>query len=91
LLASNAKWKLDDFLESWRKAVPGGMKPHLQMLAGEALEELVGPESWLYHFSISSLPRKPEARFAALFKRRPKWEWEHLEPYLRYFLAIKFP
>lgn len=84
LLTSNAKWKLQDFMESWRKAVPAAMNPHMQMLAGEALVDSVGPESWVHQFSITSLPRKPEARFAALFKRRPKWEWDDLEPYLRY-------
>lgn len=83
LLASNSKWKLQEFLASWQRAVPDGMNPRLQMLGGEAVVDVVGPEPWLHQFSISSLPRKPEARFAALFKRRAKWEWEDLEPYLR--------
>ncbi|CAM6107033.1 unnamed protein product [Calypogeia fissa] len=83
LLASFAKWKLQEFLESWRKALPAGMSPHLQMLRGEALVDVLGTDSWLQRFSISSLPRKPEARFAALFKQRAKWEWDDLELYLR--------
>ncbi len=33
-------------------------------------------------FAARELPLDPAARFAALFRRRPRWEQAELEPYL---------
>ncbi|XP_024542638.1 sister chromatid cohesion protein DCC1-like [Selaginella moellendorffii] len=83
LLSSTGRWKTNEFLEAWQRALPPGMKGELEMLRGEALVTRLGSDSWLHRFSSSSLPTQPDARFAALFKERSKWEWNDLEPYLR--------
>ncbi len=84
LLRDSAKWKLEEFMKEWQRTTPAGIEPSIEMLRGEALVEKLGPESWLQLYSISSLPTKPADRFSALFKERAKWEWDDLEPYLRY-------
>jgi sister chromatid cohesion protein DCC1 len=84
LSSANPRWKLDDFLDAWRGRIPPGMDaPHLDMLRGEVLTEKMGSETWLRHFPVSKLPTNPPDRFAALFKERPRWEWQDLEPYVR--------
>ena len=88
LLRAASKWKLDDFLEAWKSNVPTGFQPTLEMVKGEVLTEKLGPEVWLQPFSVSSLPTKPAERFSALFQARSKWEWEDLEPYLRYGMSL---
>ncbi|GFR46025.1 hypothetical protein Agub_g7298 [Astrephomene gubernaculifera] len=79
---------LTEFLAAWSRAVPHGMKPSLDMVRAEALVEGSGPEARIFPFPASSLPADPAARFAALFLRRPRWEWSALEPYLA---GIKVP
>lgn len=83
LLRSVPKWRLEDFLNAWKRNIPTGLQPELEMLKGEVLIERIGADSWLRLFSVSSLPTKPAERFSALFKENPKWEWDDLEPYLR--------
>ncbi|KAK1318597.1 hypothetical protein QJS10_CPB04g01951 [Acorus calamus] len=77
------KMKLEQFMDKWARSVPSGMQVELEMLEGEVLLERVGVETWIRAFSASSLPSIPAARFAALFKERPKWEWKDLQPYIR--------
>eukprot|EP00249_Psilotum_nudum_P032257 c47547_g1_i1 orf=301-1527(-) len=83
LLTAASKWRLDDFLEAWQRNLPTGITCNVELLRGEALVEKLGSESWLRPFSTASLSTKPAARFAALFKERPRWEWQDLEPYVR--------
>jgi len=82
LLSQQARWKVDEFLPLWKQDVPSSMTPALEMLRGEALVEQVGPERVLVPFPASALPRAPAARFAALFRQRPRWVMDDLAPYL---------
>ncbi|KAH9308279.1 hypothetical protein KI387_036190, partial [Taxus chinensis] len=82
-LLNAGRWKLDDFMEAWMQNLPSGMRAQMEMLRGEALVERFGAEMWVRPFSVSSLPANPADRFAALFRERPRWEWQDLEPYIR--------
>lgn len=82
-LMSAGRWKLDDFMEAWMQNLPSGIQARMEMLKGEALVEKFGVDLWINPFSVSSLPTTPAERFAALFRERPKWQWEDLEPYIR--------
>lgn len=84
LLRAASKWRLEDFVDAWKSNIPTGIQPALEMLKGEVLVEKMGGDSWLRLYSVSSLPSKPAERFSALFKEKPKWEWDDLEPYLRW-------
>ena len=64
--------------------MPSGMQACMEMLKGEALLEKFSVDMWIHPFSVSALPTTPAERFAALFRERPKWQWEDLEPYIRY-------
>lgn len=83
LLRAASKWRLEDFMDAWKNNIPTGLQPELEMLKGEVLIERIGGDSWLRLYSVSILPSKPAERFSALFKEKPKWEWDDLEPYLR--------
>eukprot|EP01018_Ginkgo_biloba_P026712 Gb_37493 [translate_table: standard] len=82
-LMNAGKWKLDDFMEAWAQNLPPGMQASMEILKGEALVEKFGADMWIRPFSVSSLPATPAERFAAIFRERPRWEWQDLEPYIR--------
>ncbi|KXZ53306.1 hypothetical protein GPECTOR_7g1200 [Gonium pectorale] len=82
LAAARGSMPLQDFTAAWARAVPAGMSPRPDMLAAEALVDGTGPEARISAFPAAALPHEPAERFAALFRRRPRWEWTHLEPYL---------
>ncbi|KAJ6314676.1 hypothetical protein OIU78_018203 [Salix suchowensis] len=71
-------WRLDE-----SRRIPGGMQISFDMLEGEVLTEKLGVETWVYSFSVSSLPLTPAERFNMLFRERSKWEWKDLQPYIR--------
>lgn len=82
-LLKKGKRILESFMEEWERSIPDGMQPNLEMLEGEVLMERIGIETWVWAFSVSSLPSTPAERFAALFGVRQKWEWRDLEPFIR--------
>ncbi|XP_057511839.1 uncharacterized protein LOC130793979 [Actinidia eriantha] len=77
------KIKMDNFMVEWMRKIPEEMQASFDMLTGEVLTEKLGIETWVYAFSVSSLPSAPAARFSMLFRERPKWEWKDLQPYIR--------
>ncbi|GIL82107.1 hypothetical protein Vretifemale_11044 [Volvox reticuliferus] len=79
---------LSDFNVAWIHAVPYGMTPSVAMLRSEVLIDGSGAEARISSFPASALPRDPGERFAALFSRRARWEWTHLEPFLE---GVKVP
>lgn len=82
-ILKDGKMKLEIFKEKWLRKFPDGMNASFDILEGEVLTEKLGIETWVYSFSVSSLPSAPSERFSRLFKERPKWEWKDLQPYVR--------
>eukprot|EP00891_Asterochloris_glomerata_P003740 jgi/Astpho2/3740/e_gw1.00060.39.1_t len=76
-------WPLHEFMATWQTKVMEGMEPDIDMLAGEALMVTGGAYTTVVHFPVSAMPCQPAARFAMLFERQPRWQWEHLKPYLK--------
>ncbi|KAM0010365.1 putative sister chromatid cohesion protein Dcc1 [Helianthus debilis subsp. tardiflorus] len=83
ILLAKGKMNMESFMEEWISKVPGGMLASLDMLEGEILVEKLGIQSWVYAFSVSSLPSDPAGRFSRLFQERAKWEWKDLHSYIR--------
>ncbi|KAF3778765.1 Sister chromatid cohesion protein [Nymphaea thermarum] len=83
VLGRCGKRKEVDFMEEWKRTVPSGIDVSMGMLEGEVLTEKIGVDTWVRGFSVSSLPSTPAERFAALFRERQRWEWQHLEPFVR--------
>lgn len=81
-ILKGGKMKLEIFMEKWTQKLPDGMHASFDMLEGEVLTEKLGIETWVYSFSVSSLPSTPAERFSILFQQRPKWEWKDLQPYV---------
>jgi sister chromatid cohesion protein DCC1 len=101
-ILSTGKKKMETFMAEWLQRIPGRMQASFNMLEGEVLTEKLGVETWVYSFSVSSLPLTPAERFNMLFRERSKWEWKDLQPYIRFdpisffsldltFDAIQFP
>lgn len=77
------KKRIESFMEEWMQKIPDGMQATLEMLEGEVLTEKLGVETWVYAFSVHSLPSTPAERFSILFRHRAKWESKDLLPYIR--------
>ncbi|XP_047338415.1 sister chromatid cohesion protein DCC1 [Impatiens glandulifera] len=77
------KMKLENFMVEWEKKVPDGMVAKFEMLEGEVLVEKIGIATWIYGFSVSSLPATPAERFGVLFRERSRWKWNDLQPFIR--------
>lgn len=84
-ILAGRKIKMENFMEEWILKVPGGMIVSLDMLEGEVLVEKLGIQSWVYGFSVSSLPSDPANRFSRLFQERSRWDWKDLQPYIRFY------
>nr|XP_043627028.1 sister chromatid cohesion protein DCC1 [Erigeron canadensis] len=82
-ILGGGKMKIESFMEEWSEKVPRGVMVSVDMLEGEVLIEKLGIQSWVYAFSVSSLPSDPANRFSRLFLERPKWDWKDLHPYIR--------
>ncbi|XP_073128185.1 uncharacterized protein [Henckelia pumila] len=82
-ILSGGKMKLEVFMDEWVRDVPDIFNASFDMLEGEVLTEKLGMETWVYSFSVSSLPSTPAERFSTLFRERPRWEWKVLEPFVR--------
>ncbi|GFT07144.1 sister chromatid cohesion protein DCC1 [Nephila pilipes] len=82
LLRSSGKFHLQDFLESWQRSVPDGMKCDLKQLRGIALTDLTSKPEVIFHFPCENLPENIKERFEILFKIKEKWEYNEIVPYL---------
>lgn len=82
------KMKMGIFMKEWMRKIPEGMLASFEMLEGEVLTERLGVDTWVWAFSVSSLPSTPAERFSILFKERPRWEWKDLRPFIRLTLYI---
>ncbi|KAK4410945.1 Sister chromatid cohesion protein DCC1 [Sesamum angolense] len=90
-ILKEGKMKIEIFMEKWTRKVPDGMHASFDMLEGEVLIEKLGMGTWVYSFSVSSLPSTPAERFSVLFQERAKWEWKDLQPYVRSDTASPLP
>ncbi|GFW80166.1 sister chromatid cohesion protein DCC1 [Trichonephila clavipes] len=82
LLRSSGRFHLQDFLESWQKSVPEGMKCDLKQLRGLALTDLTSKPEVIFHFPCENMPENIKERFEILFKMKEKWEYDEIVPYL---------
>ncbi|KAK2968502.1 hypothetical protein RJ640_027552 [Escallonia rubra] len=85
------KIKMESFMGEWARKAPEGMQVNFDMLEGEVLTEKLGIQTWVYSYSVSSLPSSPAERFSLLFQERPKWEWKDLQPYIRFIFSLALP
>ena len=82
LLQERNRWEsVGEFEYEWKKVIPEGMVPRMELLRGEAVLEAEGG-SGVERLSVGELPRDAPGRFKRLFSIRPKWEFHILEPYI---------
>ena len=101
LLETNPKYQLQEFLQIWQKAVPGGEDPklcsnsmddpvfkvHLDQLKGIALVDHEKDE--IKRFPEWSLPVEIQDRLHVLFLEREKWSLEDIRPYIESLTTAK--
>jgi sister chromatid cohesion protein DCC1 len=83
------RWRLRDFVERWRAAVPEELRDvvHASLLKGLALVDAAkaggdGGDAFVRPFRADRLPKTPKERFLALFTLKPRWTMDELEPYV---------
>ncbi|KFM81496.1 Sister chromatid cohesion protein DCC1, partial [Stegodyphus mimosarum] len=89
LLRSVGKFHLDDFLKSWQRSVPEGMKCDLRQLRGIALADRISTPEVIFYFPSYDLPENIKERFEKLFKIKEKWAYEEIYPYLEDLASAK--
>ncbi|KAG8177733.1 hypothetical protein JTE90_026575 [Oedothorax gibbosus] len=82
LLRSSGKFRLHDFLESWQRSVPEGMKCDLEQLRGMALTDTNSMPAVIFYFPPDNLSENIKERFEHLFKIKDKWWYDDIVPYL---------
>ncbi|XP_054710851.1 sister chromatid cohesion protein DCC1-like [Uloborus diversus] len=82
LLRVAGKFHLEEFMESWQKSVPEGLKCSLEHLKGLALTDLTCSPTVIFHFPYLEMPENIAERFIKLFKVKTKWTYEEIVPYL---------
>ena len=101
LLETNPKYRLQEFLQIWQKAVPGGEDPnsctnssddpvfkvHIDQLKGVALVDHEKDE--IKRFPEWALPIDVQERLHILFLEREKWSLEDIRPYIESLTTSK--
>ena len=85
---SGSTWKVDEFMDMWRKVLPETFDavldaPELSMLGGLAIVKKFGPFQHVVPFHYRSLSDDPAERFKQLFAQQARWTLSELQPYIR--------
>ena len=81
------QWEVSEFEKSWKRLVPLGMQPAMDMLRGLALVQTTAVKPSLRLLDRDTLPTDAESRFRQLFSISNQWTREDLQPYLSGILA----
>ncbi|XP_045159558.1 sister chromatid cohesion protein DCC1-like [Mercenaria mercenaria] len=83
ILKHARKFNLNQFLSTWEKSVPEGMKTNLFQLEGMALIDRESTPEVISYLSVDNLPEDIAERFDALFRTKDKWRLEEITPYIK--------
>ncbi|KAL0280397.1 UNVERIFIED_CONTAM: hypothetical protein PYX00_001697 [Menopon gallinae] len=83
LTAAGGTFLLDEFMKTWKASLPPGMEVNLHHLRGLALTEKgKSDEDVICLFQEYNLPENISERFRLLFKRKEKWSFDEIMPYI---------
>ncbi|KAL4236383.1 Sister chromatid cohesion protein DCC1 [Mactra antiquata] len=83
ILKHAKKFNLKQFMSTWEKSVPEGMKTNLFQLEGLALVEKDCSPEVISYLTVESLPEDISDRFNELFRIKEKWRLDEITPYIR--------
>lgn len=83
ILKHARKFNLNQFLSTWEKSVPEGMKTSLFQLEGMALIERESTPEVISYLSVDTLPEDINERFDTLFRTKEKWRLDEISPYIK--------
>lgn len=85
ILQPDLTFKMDEFMETWREALPEGMEIDESQLKGLAIiDDSTNPKS-IKSLLEENLSENLFDRLRVLFKTKTKWKLEEIEPYIEYF------
>lgn len=83
LLIEKPNWMLSELLSTWKDSVPDNFPIDVAQLDGLVCLEEYGKDHKVTYLPSFSLSHNPKTRFSELFKRKPKWTFGQLKPYLQ--------
>ncbi|KAM7342859.1 sister chromatid cohesion protein DCC1 [Cochliomyia hominivorax] len=85
ILQPGLKFRVDEFLSTWQEALPEGMKCEEKYLKGLGIFDKDGPVPCIRSLAEDNLPLNIHDRMRLLFKTKPKWTLDDIEPYIQCF------
>ncbi|XP_061386156.1 sister chromatid cohesion protein DCC1-like, partial [Musca vetustissima] len=85
ILQPGLKFRVDEFLSTWQEAVPEGMKCDEKYLRGLGIFDKEGAVPCIRSLAEENLPLNIHDRMRMLFKTKPKWTLDEIEPYIECF------
>ncbi|XP_052777613.1 sister chromatid cohesion protein DCC1-like [Mya arenaria] len=83
ILKHARKFNLSQFLSTWEKSVPEGMKTSLYQLEGLALIDRDSTPEVISYMTVDTLPEDMDERFNFLFRMKEKWSLADITPYIK--------
>ncbi|XP_052257411.1 sister chromatid cohesion protein DCC1-like [Dreissena polymorpha] len=83
ILKHARKFNLSQFLSTWEKSVPDGMKTSVSQLEGIALIDRDSNPEVISYMTVDTLPEEISERFNHLFRIREKWSLPEITPYIK--------
>ncbi len=84
LLKARNQWDLEDFMVAWERSLMDVIHPKTPLIADFILQERHPGSGRLEirQYFRFNLPSDAESRFIALFKTKPRWQYDELIPFI---------
>ena len=92
ILKNGSKFRLRDFIDSWRQVVPNEMDPVLSDLEDSSIIDYLDlmkqskedtSAAMIWYFDKWILPVENDKRLAVLFAQKPAWSFNELFPFFK--------
>ncbi|CAD7089395.1 unnamed protein product [Hermetia illucens] len=91
ILQPGLKFRIEEFLTTWQDALPEGMSIDESHLRGLGVVDRESNMPCVRSLAEEDLPVNLHDRLRILFKTKPKWTLDQLQPYLEYFTTPGCP
>lgn len=85
ILKPDLKFNYEEFMQTWRDAMPEGMTMDEKQLKGIGIIDKTSQPPCIKSLHEEFLPTNLHDRLRALFRAKDKWTLEEIEPYIEFF------
>uniref|UniRef100_A0A336MZA5 Sister chromatid cohesion protein DCC1 n=1 Tax=Culicoides sonorensis TaxID=179676 RepID=A0A336MZA5_CULSO len=85
ILQPGLKFQYEEFMETWRSAMPEGMTVNESVLKGIGIIDKSGHSACVKSLNEQDLPINIHDRLKTLFRSKERWTLEEIEPYIEFF------